>query len=219
MQSRAFQVGLLLVAALVWPSAVSASISPVYSNGSLDTDSGTAFIISPSGGNQYEVSNSFVSTGSYNLTSIAIGVWEIGGTPSSFDWAIGTSPFLGDVASGTSSVPGSLSSASEGSDGAYSSFTSTLTISGSISAGTYYVTLKNAANTNSTSVYWDDNAGASTAQYRVNSGTPTNTPANVFIIYGNDVTTSSTPEPASLAIWGLGALGVAAVGRARRRKA
>jgi MYXO-CTERM domain-containing protein len=31
--------------------------------------------------------------------------------------------------------------------------------------------------------------------------------------------TSGTPEPASLAIWGLGALGLAAVGRARRRKA
>jgi MYXO-CTERM domain-containing protein len=31
--------------------------------------------------------------------------------------------------------------------------------------------------------------------------------------------TAGTPEPASLAIWGLGALGVAAVGRARRRKA
>jgi MYXO-CTERM domain-containing protein len=30
---------------------------------------------------------------------------------------------------------------------------------------------------------------------------------------------TGTPEPASLAIWGLGALGLAAVGRARRRKA
>jgi MYXO-CTERM domain-containing protein len=224
MQSRVFQIGLLLFAALVCPSFASASV--VYSNGSLDADPYGSINISdstlagpPITVNEYEVSNPFVSAGSYNLTSVSIGVWELGGTPLSFDWAIGTSPFLGDIASGTSSVPSSLSNVSAGSNSPYDKFTSTLAISGTVNAGTYYITLKNGTNTNSTDVFWDNNGGPTNATYRINNGAPGGTPANVFTINGDSMTTSSTPEPASLAIWGLGALGLAAVGRARRRKA
>jgi hypothetical protein len=84
-----------------------------------------------------------------------------------------------------------------------------------LAAGTYWLNLDNATlNDDGDPIYWDENSGPSSASEN-SVGT---IPSEAFTIYSNDSimsTTSTTPEPTSVMLWGSGIIGLA--GAIRRK--
>jgi hypothetical protein len=81
-----------------------------------------------------------------------------------------------------------------------------------LSHGTYWLNLSNAVVNDGDPIYWDENSGPSLASHN-SVGT---IPSEAFTILGGEVsTTSTTPEPGSLMLWGSGVLAMAG---ALRRK-
>src|ERR1700678_3327833 len=78
-----------------------------------------------------------------------------------------------------------------------------------LAAGTYWLNLDNATlNDDGDPIYWDENSGPSSASEN-SVGT---IPSEAFTIYSNDSimsTTSTTPEPTSVMLWGSGIIGLA----------
>jgi hypothetical protein len=89
------------------------------------------------------------------------------------------------------------------------SFTAT-----NLNAGTYWLNLQNAVVSNGDPVYWDENAGPSSASQN-SVGT---IPSESFTVLGGTTSTTSgttttgtTPEPSSIMLFGSGVLGLAGV--------
>jgi hypothetical protein len=84
-----------------------------------------------------------------------------------------------------------------------------------LSRGTYWLNLSNAVVNDGDPIYWDENSGVSSASEN-SVGT---IPSEAFTILGGEVsvttTTSTTPEPGSVMLWGSGVLAMAG---ALRRK-
>src|ERR1700678_1785949 len=77
-----------------------------------------------------------------------------------------------------------------------------------LAAGTYWLNLENATVNDGDPIYWDENSGPSSASEN-SVGT---IPSEAFTIYSNDSimsTTSTTPEPTSVMLWGSGIIGLA----------
>ena len=77
----------------------------------------------------------------------------------------------------------------------------------SLNAGTYWLNLHDATTTVGEPVYWDDNNGPS----RASINTIGTLPSESFTVLGTGSTTSSTPEPTSILLFGSGVIGVGAL--------
>ena len=81
-----------------------------------------------------------------------------------------------------------------------------------LNAGTYWLNLNNAVVSTGDPVYWDENSGPSSASENYLGTIPSE---SFTLDPGNDTTvtttTSSTPEPSSVMLFGSGALGLAGV--------
>ncbi len=193
--------GLMLAAA-----AGQVQAGMVYTSGAINgTHTGYAI----SGG--YAVSNSFSLSISTTLTGATAGIWVApGDEPTSVEWSIGTSQFGSDVASGTST----LTNTYFGQYGSYYNiYESAISLSASVSAGTYWLTLQHAV-APSIFVYWDVNQGTSTAFQKSINGDENPVQSNSLALFGDS---APVPEPASIAMWSLGALGLMFARRKRQR--
>ena len=76
-----------------------------------------------------------------------------------------------------------------------------------LNAGTYWLNLQNAVVNTGDPVYWDENGGPSFAS----SNSVGTMPSESFTMLGSSTGTGTTPEPASLILFGSGILGVGAL--------
>ena len=109
----------------------------------------------------FEVEDSFTLSTTATVTGIIFGGWtDPGDVITSVDWGIAATrgSFADD---GTAAV---TTGAYFGQDYGYDIYTYSFRITPTpLAAGTYYLTLQNAAATNGDSAYWDENDGPSTA--------------------------------------------------------
>jgi len=155
------------------------------------------------------VTNSFTRTSPTTLASAQVGLWlELGDSPASVHWSIGTSKFASDVSSGTSSTTNVFQFTNTFFGQHFDIYESTFSLSATLGAGTYWLTLDNATTAGSLPLGWDQNDGPSTA---FNNFGPI--PSESFQLYDNR---AAIPEPGSFVPMGLGALGLLAYGWRRR---
>jgi hypothetical protein len=145
--------------------ACPASAASLYSNGPLNPPGDSVAI---SGG--YAVSDSFTASGPSTVTILDFAGWnDYFSTTTNIDWSIGA--FIGGSEDGSgadASVSGVLDLTYFPWD-VYTYTISSLNVA-LPGAGTYYLTLKNAAVTNGDPTYWDENDGPSAAYQDFDSG-------------------------------------------------
>jgi hypothetical protein len=168
----------------------------LYSNGSVDNSLnsvGGLNISSPEA-----VTDSFTVAAGATLSEAQIGVFPVSSsdTPSTVDWAIGTSKFGDNVSSGTAApLTNTLAFVSEGSD----VYESTFTLSGTLAAGTYWLTLQNGTTAGGSHLLWGVSNGTSSAAQDPGDSS---FPSESFQLYGNALGT--VPEPTSLVLLAVG---------------
>jgi PEP-CTERM motif len=162
-----------------------------------------------------ELSNSFTVSSDVILTEAVAALWvSPGATPVSLDWRIGTTPFADDISSGTSSTTNTLFSSLPGFVDVYDS---TFALNGSLTAGTYFLTLASATASDAGFVFWDISNGPSEAFHSSLGpledffGPGSGSFSESFQIYG-------VPEPGSIALLCIGLASVGTAGWAKRRK-
>jgi len=164
------------------------------------------------------VSDSFTLSSPVTLDGVNIALWtDPSATATSVDWSIGSTFFGSDIDSGTATLTEdpTVTFSNTQNDFGFGywnvvSYTFTLPDDPSLSglaAGTYYLTLQNAAATDVGSVFWDENddpngLGITFSQYGSCCGTDTPNGAQSFQILGS----SSAPEPAGFVLLGSGLL-------------
>ena len=200
------------IAALVLPAGVPRQAEAdnlLYTNGPVDGNDAGWNISSG-----YAVTDSFTLSSSATLGYATVGLLVLqqlaGDAPTTLDWLIGTSPFGSDVSSGTSV---SLTNQDLGVGGLGAEvFQSTFALSGTLSAGTYYLTLQNGQTLGGSDLYWDQSgpSGGPSTAYQSLGGPSSGVLSESFSIY-------STPEPSSLVLLTLGALGLIGHGRCRKK--
>jgi hypothetical protein len=193
-----------------------ASADPiVFQNGDLSGQNTGAQISPPQ-----SISDSFSLANSTNLTSAIVGLWtSFNGAPLALTWSIGTSAFGNDVASGEAALSNTLVYAYP--DGDSNVYRSTFGLTATLDAGNYWLTLSNATSTDPADgwVGWDINGGPSQAYYQNPTGTDT-LDSEFFALEGTEVTppvTAPIPEPASLAIFAAGLMGMGVLRRRQNR--
>lgn len=206
---KAYHALAVALSSLVLCSYANADV--IYENGNFSGADQGATISSP----QF-ISDSFTVSAKANLTTATVGLWTAeGSSPVSLTWSISKSAFGTDIASGTAT----LSNSQQIDYGDAEVFLSSFNLGTTLGAGTYYFTLGNATSTSGDSVGWDVNFGPSKAFYKNDTDPSTPTDSEYFKLEGNLVSDTGggtpLPEPASLAIFGAGLLGVAAVRRRR----
>ena len=88
------------------------------------------------------VSDSFTLTGTSTLTGAQIGLWNSGDAPVSVDWSIGTTYDDSTYGSGTGTLINTFQFTNY-----YDIYESSFALSGTLSAGTYWLTLQNGVST------------------------------------------------------------------------
>lgn len=186
------------------------AFADLYNNGATNGNAGSTSI------DTFVVSNSFVPTSNGHITSFTFAEWvPPTSTPIAVDWAIGTSSFGSNLGSGTAAAisfsvfcfagPG----CGGGTDG-FDVYLSTVNVGSiAVTAGqTYWLSLTNATDTCEPACgggEWDINGGPSLA-YSNKFGSIA---SESFTINGTP--TGSTPEPASIMLFGSGILGLAGI--------
>ena len=161
----------------------------------------------------YEVSDSFTLSSASTITGFNFGTWLYpGDSVVSVDYQIGTQPFEG--ATGTASVTSTFLYNNQYGYNIDQEVATGLNVA--LSAGTYWLTLGNAVDTQGEPVYWDENDGPSQATDSETGSIPSES----FQIIGTTGTSttntsSTTPEPGSIMLLGAGLLSVAGVLRRR----
>jgi len=147
---------LVLAAVGLLAGTVAANAQLVYNNGPVN---GTLSAWTIDDG--YVASDSFVVSSPVTLGKADVGLWAwVGSTPLTLKWSIGTTPYGNNVSSGTGSLTNTfLGKNAKGFDLYESSFA----IAGSLTDGTYYLTLDDTANSNNYPIYWDISNGPSVA--------------------------------------------------------
>ena len=202
---RIASLSLLTVLCLALVAIPAAADQTLYDNGPIN-GSVDAWTINFG----YSVTDSFTLSSASTITGFQFGVWAYpGDTPLSVDYSIGSSPY------GGTSTTVSLSTAFQYSNqyGYDIDLESVTGLNVPLSAGTYWLTLQNAVTTQGEPLYWDENSGPSSA-CESSLGT---IPSESFQIIGVSGTTSTTntssttPEPGSIMLFGSGILGLAGV--------
>jgi hypothetical protein len=208
---------LLVVALSLILAAVPAAAGTLYENGPIngETDAWTINF-------GFALANSFtISTGASTLTGLSFGAWLTpGDTLESVEVTITSDPF-----SGTTYFDGVVGLSSSGcflNQFSYNVCTETGSFNGpALGNGTYWLELQNATDTNGDPVYWDENSGIgcnSPGCPSIAKGGLTGTdPSEAFSVLGNP-NGGTTPEPASLALFASGVVGVGAVLRRKLKK-
>ena len=188
----------------------------VFSSGAINGTLGGR-TISATAPDDVAVSNSFSLSSATTLTAATAGIWNRpGSTLTSVEWSIGTSKFGTDVASGMSSV--SYTYIGQGLS-YYDVYEAAFSLNAVVSTGTYWLTLQHAVSTLNNDVYWDVNTSTiSATAYQKNAGyAEFQVQGSSFALF-DDGDTNTVPEPASLAMWGLGAIGIVFARRKRQQK-
>jgi hypothetical protein len=187
----------LLLAAAALLLAGEAKADLVYDNGPIN---GT---IDAYNVTTFAVSDSFVLSSGTTLAEAQIGLWEQG-TATTVDWSIGTGAFGSDLGSGTSALDNTATGQLSGDS--FPVFESTFSLTATLGPGTYWLTLNNAL---LGPAYWDENNGPSTA-YVISTGNQIGSES--FQLYS-----APSPEPSSLILCGLGAIGLLVAAWRRKR--
>lgn len=206
---KAYNALAVALSSLVLCSYANADV--IYENGSLNGTFQGATITAPQ-----SISDSFTVSAKSSLTTATVGLWTPeGAAPKSLTWSIGSAAFGSDL--GTGSV--SLSNALQIDYGDAEVYLSSFNLGATLGPGTYYFTLGNGTTTTSGTLAWDINFGSSSAFYMNGPNDTGPTDSEYFKLEGNLVSDTGggtpLPEPASLAIFGAGLMGVAAVRRRR----
>jgi hypothetical protein len=199
---RIASLSLLLLCLML--AAVPAMAADIYDNGPIN---GNAFARTINSG--FVVSDSFATGpgGITTITGLQFGSWMFpGDVLTSAEVSItsqefGGTTFFDDVVNFSQ---GNCASNQYGFDVC----TETGSFNPSVGSGRYWLNLQNASVANGDPVYWDENAGPSSASYS-SLGT---VPSEAFTILGTVETgpgTGQTPEPSSIMLFGSGILGLA----------
>ncbi len=157
------------------------------------------------------VSNSFTLGGASNLTGAQIGVWVgPGETPLTVDWSIGTDKFLSDKGSGTGNLTNTLYVSASPPDNVYDWYESTFPLSGTLGAGTYWLTLTNATSSITSAVVWSSSNGPSQAWGSHEGNSWEIDWSESFQIYGSS---SAVPEPGIMLLLVISMISVAGLRR------
>jgi hypothetical protein len=194
------------VAAILALSA-NASASVVYTNGGIDPNAST--YIGYTINNKYSVADSFTLTSSTTLASATIALESrYGARPTSLTWAIGSKAFGMDFGASKSD----LSRDPIGGSILFGTYW-TFDLNATLGAGTYWLTLSDAVPETDT-IYWLQTTNPTPPAYQQGPvGEIYNLDNGMYFSLSGDV--SKVPEPATLAIIGLG---LAGIGATRRRK-
>ena len=195
-----------------------------YNDGAIDGNDNGFFITGPNfpniAGSFQDISNGFVSGASGTANSLEFGEWIASGiTPSSISYELGTSAFGTDLGTATVALNASNSQFLFSNSFGYDIYHVTIGINpATLTAGnTYWVTLSNATDAgNSGTEAWDlpngGSGGPATCNFR-QSGTnfgDCGLGGEAFTLSGN-TTTTTTPEPSSIMLFGSSILGLAGV--------
>jgi opacity protein-like surface antigen len=157
----------------------------------------------------YVVSNSFTIVAPIVVEGFTFVSWnEQGSVTTGVQWAIGSTAFGSGLGSGTAAVTNTFLSNNNSGYDVNSNEAGGLNIA--LGAGTYWLSLLEATNTNNSIAYWDVNQSGLSQAVHNSIG---DISAETFQILGS---TAAVPEPSTWMMCGLALLGAA---RLRRRKA
>jgi hypothetical protein len=185
-----------------------ASADVIYENGTFNGTFQGAQISPPQA-----ITDSFTVTDAATLNLVTVGLWApVNSVPQSLDWSVGTTQFGSEAGSGTATLFNTFVRQV----GDFDVYLSTFALYVPLAAGDYWLTLDNGSNVGGGMLGWDINFGPSAAFYAF-PGETGPAASEYFRLEGTLTPPSNVPEPATLAIFAGGLMGLAFVRRTRNR--